>query len=141
MRYVARGRLFVFVLAALVAGVLSLYSSIEHWINYRQVAAHVVSVVYRCHREGTTLGDFKRSRSALAERDCSDAELSYPGSKSKRALIKTLLHVSYVSPADNREHQGVIQFIGWFEDVKSMPRSGKWNILAHTTNPNVIEKI
>jgi hypothetical protein len=58
-----------------VSAVVFSYNAIDHWKNFKEVTAVIDDVNHKCHREGSTLGEFWKAE-PQALRDCKTAELT-----------------------------------------------------------------
>jgi hypothetical protein len=123
-----------------VAAVVFSYNAIDRWKNFKEVTAVIDDVDHKCHRDGTTLGDFSKAE-PQALRACKNAELTAAKGTPHRAAIARTFLVRYVSPVDQREHQGSIRVIGFPEDLMPIPADGRLPILAHLSKPDVIKPV
>jgi hypothetical protein len=123
-----------------VSGVVFSYNAIDRWKNFKEVTAVIDDVDHKCHREGSTLGEFSKAE-PQALRDCKSAELTAAkGTPFRIAIARTFL-VRYVSPVDQREHQGSIRIIGFPEDLMPIPADRRLPVLAHLSKPDVITTV
>jgi hypothetical protein len=123
-----------------VSGVVFSFNAIDRWRNFKEVTAVIDDVDHKCHREGSTLGEFSKAE-PHALRDCKSAELTAAkGTPFRIAIARTFL-VRYVSPVDQREHQGSIRIIGFPEDLMPIPADRRLPVLAHLSKPDVIKTV
>ena len=134
-------RLTVYATVLLAVGaVVFSYDAIDRWKNFKEVTAVIDDVNHKCHREGSTLGEFSKAE-PQALRDCKSAELTAAkGTPFRVAIARTFL-VRYVSPVDQREHQGSIRVIGFPEDLMPIPADRRLPVLAHLSKPDVIKTV
>ena len=134
-------RLTVYATILLAVGVVVFsYNGIDRWKNFKEVTAVIDDVNHKCHREGSTLGEFSKAE-PQALRDCKNAELTAAkGTPFRVAIARTFL-VRYVSPVDQREHQGSIRVIGFPEDLMPIPADRRLPVLAHLSKPDVIKTV
>ena len=134
-------RLTVYGTILLAAGAVVLsYNAIDSWKNFKEVTAVIDDVNHKCHREGSTLGEFSKAE-PQALRDCKNAELTAAKGAPFRVAIAQTFLVRYVSPVDQREHQGSIRVIGFPEDLMPIPADRRLPILAHLSKPDVIKTV
>jgi hypothetical protein len=134
-------RLTVYATVLLAVGaVVFSYNAIDRWKNFKEVTAIIDDVNHKCHREGSTLGEFSKAE-PQALRDCKNAELTAAKGTPFRAAIARTFLVRYVSPADQREHQGSIRVIGFPEDLMPIPADRRLPVLAHLSKPDVIKTV
>ena len=123
-----------------VSAVVFGYHAIDRWRYFKEVIAVIDDVGHKCHRDGSTVGEFSKAE-PQALRDCKAAELTAAkGTPFRPAIARTFL-VRYVSPVDQREHQGSIRVIGFAEDLLPIPADRRLPILAHLSKPDVIEHL
>jgi len=134
-------RLTVYATTLLAVGaVVFSCNAIDRWKNFKEVTAVIDDVNHKCHREGSTLGEFSKAE-PQALRDCQNAELTAAkGTPFRVAIARTFL-VRYVSPVDQREHQGSIRVIGFPEDLMPIPVDRRLPVLAHLSKPDVIKTV
>jgi hypothetical protein len=116
------------------------YNAIDRWRNFKEVTAVIDDVDHKCHRDGTTLGEFTKAE-PQALRDCTSAELTAAKGTPHRAAIARTFLVRYVSPVDQREHQGSIRVIGFPEDLIPIPADRRLPVLVHLSKPDVIKAV
>jgi hypothetical protein len=134
-------RLTVYATVILAVGaVVFSYNAIDRWQNFREVTAVIDDVNHKCHREGTTLGEFSKAE-PQALRDCKNAELTAAKGTPYRSVIARTFLVRYVSPVDQREHRGSIRVIGFPEDLMAIPADRRLPVLAHLSKPDVIKAV
>ena len=134
-------RLTVYATVLLAVGaVVFSYNAIDRWKNFKVVTAVIDDVNHKCHRDGSTLGEFSKAE-PQALRDCKDAELTAAKGTPHRAAIARTFLVRYVSPVDQREHQGSIRVIGFPEDLMPIPADRRLPVLAHLSKPDVIKTV
>lgn len=113
-----------------VSAVVFGYNAIDRWRNFTEVTAVIDDVIHKCHRDGSTVGEFLKAE-PQALRDCKNAELTAAkGTPFRPAIARTFL-VRYVSPVDQREHQGSIRVTGFPEDLMPIPADRRLPVLAH----------
>ena len=123
-----------------VSAVVFSYNAIDRWRNFKEVTAVIDDVNHKCHREGSTLGEFSKAE-PQALRDCKNGELTAAkGTPFRTAVARTFL-VRYVSPVDQREHQGSIRVTGFPEDLMPIPADRRLPALAHLSKPDVIKAV
>jgi hypothetical protein len=134
-------RLTVYATIQLAVGaVVFSYNAIDRWKNFKEVTAVIDDVSHKCHREGSTLGEFSKGE-PQALRDCKNNELTAAKGTPYRVAIARTFLVRYVSPVDQREHQGSIRVIGFPEDLMPIPADRRLPVLAHLSKPDVIKAV
>jgi hypothetical protein len=123
-----------------VSGVVFSYNAIDRWKNFKEVTAVIDDIDHKCHREGSTLGEFSKAE-PQALRDCKSAELTAAKGTPHRVAIARTFLVRYVSPVDQREHQGSIRIIGFPEELMPIPADRRLPVLAHLSKPDVIKTV
>jgi hypothetical protein len=123
----------------LVAAIVIPYNYLKRATNFVEVDATIRFVESSCQRDGTTLGAFQNAEPA-ASRACSSVEMTEYDSPHP-ALIARTFFVSYVSPVDQKMHDGTVRRVGFLKTIKEIPTSGKLQILASRTNSNIIQSI
>ena len=68
-----------------VSAVVFSYNAIDRWKNFKEVTAVIDDVNHKCHREGSTLGEFSKAE-PQALRDCKNAELT--ASKGRHSALQ-----------------------------------------------------
>jgi len=129
-------RLTVYATVLLAVGaVVFSYNAIDRWKNFKEVTAVIDDVNHKCHRDGSTLGEFSKAE-PQALRDCKNAELT----AAKGTPFRVAIARTFRRPI-NANIKGSIRVIGFSEDLLPIPADRRLPILAHLSKPDVIKTV
>jgi hypothetical protein len=124
------------------AGLIALVHMVDRSMNYQTVQARMDAMTSTCFLEkrGFKSKEWTDSRPCdeIEARKASDAQ--YASFHIKR---ETEAEVTYVSPADGKEHQGKLRQTTTDSEApfKGASEGGLFPILAHTSDANAIQKL
>lgn len=132
MRAFAMGRLIVFMLTIMAGGVVWIVQGVDHAVNYTRVSARVDRIEVSCFRPGGSAAEFRSGDNPRDNMDCDKY-------RSRDRQVKTTLHLRYVSPVDNREHETDMRLIDY---KKPLPeKGGIWDVLASKSEADKVIKL
>jgi hypothetical protein len=137
MRYVAMGRFFVFLMIFPVLGAYYVYNLMNHAINYKKVEARVNSFDVECKYYKVERGAITKRTTKTDWESCGQIEREFANDRANISY-RTKVSVSYISPADNIQHEGDVTIMG---EQEGLTTGGRWEVLAHTSNPEEIDPV